>query len=594
MEHSGKGSWSLPSPLNPYLVMFIIITVAAALRVWPLGTLGTRIPWLTFYPAVMGAALYGGFFSGLAGAAMACSIIIFGWPLLVDRPFMQGPPDWLGAAIFFLNCLMISAMAEGMRRAQARANRAREEADAANRIKSVFLANMSHELRTPLNAILGFSNLLKNDPTLQPDQHRSLLLIHRSGRHLLALIDDVLDLSKVESGHLTVDKLPVDLGSLVHDLTEILGARARERGLQLEVEQAEGVPRYVLSDDLRLRQVFQNLLGNALRYTPTGSVILRLDARPSGVAPETTLLIEVEDTGRGIAPQDQSRIFDPFVQVGVNPEKQGAGLGLAITKRIVELMGGHIRVESTLGVGSVFRVEIPMNLPEASQLVGEETDPGGVPVLAPGQPIPRILIVEDQEENWRLLQALMTRAGFPVKIAENGLQGVELFRSWKPDFIWMDCRMPVMDGLEAARRIRNLEASEGRGKPVRIVALTASVFPEERERVLKAGMDDFIRKPFGTAELFGCLSRQLGLRFLCAATPAPELPQHDPSRLDSLPDSLRQSLIEAVLSLDAERIASAIGGVSQIDPALGATLTRDMEALAYSRILNLLKTRADD
>ena len=469
--------------------------------------------------------------------------------------------------------------------------KAQELAEESNKAKSVFLSNMSHELRTPLNAILGFSDMMRNDADISAKQRETLDIINRSGEHLLKLINDVLDMSKIEAGGIVIETDAFDLGDMVRDITDMMHLRAEEKGLRLLLDQSSDFPRFIRADAAKLRQVFINLVGNAIKFTRQGAVILRLNAQPAG---ELSLLnIEVEDSGSGIATGDLTRIFEPFVQVGKQAAQKGTGLGLAIARKFVELMGGRITVESTLGKGSIFRVEVPVERAAATEVKVTETETGRKrPVgLAPGQPEYRILIVEDQQENWLLLRRLLEDAGLHVRVAENGADGVEAFSVWHPHFIWMDIRMPVMDGLEAARRIRALDG----GRDVRIVALTASVFEEERDNIMVAGMDDFIRKPYRAEEIFDCLMRHLGARFVydgeagtdSVAKPAAAL---RPEMLATLPQELRRELRDALVSLDAERVTELVRRIAGLNPALGDMLAHHAERLAYTAIMKALNT----
>ena len=237
---------------------------------------------------------------------------------------------------------------------------AQEKAEAANRAKSVFLANMSHELRTPLNAILGFSNLMRNDASVSAEQRQTLDIINRSGEHLLGLINNVLDMAKIEAGRTAVENTVFDLHAMMRDIADLMRQRAEAKGLTLTLEMAEGLPRVIVADEGKLRQVVLNLVGNAVKFTSQGGVTLRLASRPLGESHRVTLVIEVEDSGDGIAAEDQQRIFEPFVQLGHKSDQKGTGLGLTITRQFVELMGGVIRVESAPGKGSKFRVEVPV------------------------------------------------------------------------------------------------------------------------------------------------------------------------------------------------------------------------------------------
>ncbi|UZR29186.1 PAS domain S-box protein [Methylococcus mesophilus] len=461
---------------------------------------------------------------------------------------------------------------------------ARNAAEAANRAKSIFLANMSHELRTPLNAILGFSGLMRKDPSLPESQRQYLDIVNRSGEHLLTLINDVLDMAKIEAGRVQLENAPFDLGLLMRDTMDMMKLRAQEKGLLLLTEQSSQFPRYVVGDEARLRQVLINLVGNAIKFTCQGGVTVRLSST-RGDAPR--LLIEVEDSGPGITPEDQQRIFKPFVQLDrQDGGNEGAGLGLAIARQFVQLMGGSIQLESTPGKGSLFRIDLPLH--EVGQNVlppSEAVEQRDVAGLAPGQPEYRILIVEDQTDNQLLLVKLMESIGFPVKVAENGQRGVELFQSWQPHLIWMDRRMPVMDGVEATRRIRRLPG----GQTVKIVAVTASAFKEQKEELRGAGMDGFVRKPYRSGEIYECLSKQLGVRYRYNEAPEQKAAETLlPEMLSGLPEDLRQELRSALSSLESERIDAALRKVAALDPQLHKTLSRFAENFDYPAILKAL------
>jgi signal transduction histidine kinase/CheY-like chemotaxis protein len=466
---------------------------------------------------------------------------------------------------------------------------ARNAADTANLAKSVFLANMSHELRTPLNAILGFSSLMGKDPLLQPEQHENLDIINRSGEHLLVLINDVLEMSKIEAGRVELENAPFDLGGMVRDVSDMMHVRAKEKGLQLLVEQSSQVPRYINGDEARLRQVLINLVGNAVKFTQQGGVTLRFGVKPD--AEQQHLLIEVEDSGIGIKPEDQQRIFEPFVQLGEDATQKGTGLGLPLARQYAQLMGGKIEVDSMPGKGSVFRVELPLEVAEDAEVSRQKGKvPQDVIGLAPDQPEYRIMIAEDQRENQLLLARLMSNIGIHARVAENGAQAVELFQSWRPHLIWMDRRMPVMDGIEATRRIRELPG----GKEVKIVAVTASAFTEQRDEMFKVGMDDFVRKPYRFNEIYECMGKQLGIKYLYAeqggAEPVSEV-QLTAEMLAVLPVALRDELYAALESLESERISSAIRQVSVYDPALMKTLSQLAENFDYPAILKVLQNK---
>ncbi|MCX6626607.1 MAG: ATP-binding protein [Candidatus Solibacter sp.] len=449
---------------------------------------------------------------------------------------------------------------------------------------------MSHELRTPLNSILGFSNLLRRGEDISAAQRKDLDTINRSGEHLLGLINDVLDVAKIEAGRVTLESAPCDLRALVRVVVDMMQVRAAAKDLQLIVEESGGFPRFIRVDASKMREILINLIINAIKFTQRGSVVLRLAAAPEDASNRVRLRLEVEDTGIGIAPEDQAGIFEAFSQVGAALRKgtgHGTGLGLTIVKQYVELMGGSIRLQSVLGQGSRFCVELPVALATESEVTPPRDERRVIRIEA-GQQEYRILVVEDDMESRQLLQRLLEDAGFAVRVAENGAEGVAVFPSWMPHFIWMDRRMPEMDGLEATGRIRKLEG----GQEV-VIAVTASVLDSQLNDVLSAGMDDFLRKPYRPAEIFDCMARHLGLRYVYADdAPRPgtqdSLPLR-PEALAALSEELRGELANALMSLDADRIARVIRGISEVDPALGAVVAQFADRLAYTPILRALR-----
>ncbi|TPQ29240.1 hybrid sensor histidine kinase/response regulator [Methylomonas koyamae] len=466
---------------------------------------------------------------------------------------------------------------------------ARDAAETANKAKSAFLANMSHELRTPLNAILGFSSLMRKSAQLAERDLRNLDIINRSGEHLLSLINQVLEMAKIESGQVPLAEATFDLQAMVDDVLNMMRARATEKGLSLALDRASAFPQFIVGDQSRLRQVLINLVGNALKFTFKGGVTVRLRSKLNATA---HLLIEVEDTGIGIAEQDRQRIFEPFVQIGQTAASKGTGLGLSITRQFVQLMNGSIGLESVEGQGSLFRVELPLRISEPAKGAPQQAaaDEREVLGLAPDQPEYRILIVEDQTDNQLLLSWILEAVGFKVKLAENGRDGVELFQSWKPHLIWMDRQMPVMDGLEATQTIRALPG----GNAVKIIGVSASAFAEQRDEILAAGMDEFIGKPYHPAEIYDCLARQLGVRYRCANAPATETPAFSTESLRKLPAAVRYDLENALKSLENQRIADAIGQVRAHDEQLAAALALQAENYNYPAILKALRANRGD
>jgi GAF domain-containing protein/CheY-like chemotaxis protein len=513
---------------------------------------------------------------------------------------------------------------------------AKEAADAANRAKSEFLANMSHELRTPLNAILGFAQVMTRDSTLTPTQQEYLGIIARSGEHLLTLLNDVLEMSKIEAGRITLNETSFDLYRLLKSLEEMLQLKAASKGLQLIFNCNSDVPQYVRTDESKLRQVLINLLGNAIKFTGEGSVTLHVETlhatslhgtsvnqcvgagftdnvtqetdnltKPALLGerninpqsripnPQSLITFEVEDTGPGIAPAELDTLFEAFIQTETGRKSQeGTGLGLPISQQFVQLMGGTIAVSSVLGQGTTFRFTIKVNPAQAADIEIQQSK--RAIGLAPNQPTYRILIADDKWESRVLLVNLIAPMGFEVQEAENGQQAVERWQSWQPHLIWMDMRMPVMDGYEATRRIRQ----SLQGQATVIIALTASVFDKQRSVVLSAGCDDFVSKPFQEEVIFEKMAQHLGVRYLYAEAEPLSLTSPDtspaPLQETALQKTLAQMPIEwlaqlhkAALSAREKVIIQLIAQIPEEQLSLAQTLTQWVNTLCFDRIVDL-------
>jgi PAS domain S-box-containing protein len=442
---------------------------------------------------------------------------------------------------------------------------AKAEAETANQAKSQFLSTMSHELRTPLNAILGFSQLLTRDPSLSPQQQESLEIINGSGEHLLTLINDVLDMAKIEAGRQELHVTCFNLHNLIQELEHLFQLKSASKGIQLKFTLSPTVPSHIKTDEAKLRQVLQNLLSNALKFTRSGFIWLQTNVAELHDTPSPQkLLFTVKDTGCGIAIHELPSIFAPFVQTqsGLNAQT-GTGLGLPISQTFVELMGGEITVKSELGVGTEFNFSIQFEYPDTQESLDLDAH---IPMrtitgLAP-HPIPyRILIVDDRWEGRRLLAALLSPLGFEVKEAANGKEAVQLYTEWHPHLIWMDMKMPVMDGYTATQLIKTEAQTQ---QPI-IIALTASALDEEQNVILAAGCDDFVRKPFREDIIFQKLHHHLGVEYVYKTATADTDEKRSPPRqgltlndLSAMPLDWIQSLHQAAGKVDNPTILNLV------------------------------------
>ncbi|VXD19395.1 putative Histidine kinase [Planktothrix serta PCC 8927] len=386
---------------------------------------------------------------------------------------------------------------------------AKQAAEVANQAKSTFLANMSHELRSPLNAILGFAQLMNRSTSLSPEHQEQVEIILHSGEHLLNLINQLLDLAKIEAGKITLNEANFDLYHLLQDLEDMFSLKAQNQNLALTFTCLETVPQYICTDEIKLRQILINLLNNALKFTPEGGVSVTVNCEQIE-PPQVRLIFAVKDTGVGISPEEINQLFEAFSQTQMGRKSnEGTGLGLSISQKFVHLMGGKIQVDSQRGRGTIFSFDIQAKSLKNTHLSSQFSQKR-VMGLAPNQPAYKILIVDDKFSNRKLLIQLLKPLKLQLKEASNGQEAVEIWQEWEPDLILMDMIMPILNGYEATKQIKS---SLKERVPV-IIAITASVLEEQKVQVLSMGCDDFVRKPFQEFQIFEMIEKYLGLEYI--------------------------------------------------------------------------------
>jgi PAS domain S-box-containing protein len=486
----------------------------------------------------------------------------------------------------------------GQKRAAEALQAAKDAADAANQAKSTFLANMSHEIRTPMNAVLGFSQLLMRDAGLSARQQDQLKNITRSGEHLLSIINDILEMARIESGRVTFNPAPFDLPGLLEDLEQMVGQRAQAKQLKLRFEQQGAVPRAVIGDQTKLRQVLINLLGNALKFTPGGGAVTLRVRLAEATAEVCRIFLEIEDTGPGISDEELPRLFEPFFQAAAGRQVPGGtGLGLSISHEFVRLMGGELTVTSAVDVGSVFRFSLPLKLAPATELQERERQAPHALRLLPSCGPCRVLVVDDEPANRKLLEELLEPLGFEVRSAANGAFAVAQCAAWKPHLVLLDMRMPVLDGCGAARRIRRAH-----GQAVKLIAISAGVLAEQQREALAAGADAFLGKPFKAHELLETMKRVAGVDFIyerradpgpahATAPPVPTPPSAE--ALSRLPAGLVSELRAACERAEFDLLLTLASRVAESDAALGGQLRARIEEFDYAGVQALLALRKD-
>lgn len=497
----------------------------------------------------------------------------------------------------------IEQRAEQLARATQLAQEALSNAQTANRAKSVFLANISHELRTPLNVILGFTQLMTQQADLNAEQRENLTIIERSGEHLLSLINNVLELSKIEAGRAPLQEENFDLHQMLFELEEMFQQRAKKQNLSLVFEWSRDVPRFLRLDQRKLRQILINLLDNAIKFTSCGRVITRVANAIHQIGDASSFLrFEVQDTGPGIAPEEQNAVFAPFWRTEAVASLPGTGLGLAISQQLAQLLGSEITLKSEPGKGCLFSFDVrytPLSTPGGPgeaifevQLAGLEQE---VLAVQPDGPVYRILIADDEELSRKLLIKVLAPLGMELREVANGAEALELWQNWQPHLIFMDVRMPVMDGHQLVKHIRQTDGDQ----KTLIIALTAAAFEEDRIMLLNEGCNDFIRKPFRKTEIYEKLAQHLKLRLVYAeptllSPPLSIATAEDETKawiqaLSAQPEEWRQTLRSATINADVHLILECIEQISATEPALAQHLRRFAHEYDHDAILSLLQ-----
>ncbi|MBP0028265.1 response regulator [Roseofilum sp. Guam] len=480
---------------------------------------------------------------------------------------------------------------------------AKEEAEQANCAKSEFLARMSHELRTPLNAILGFAQILKKENITSEDRNQYLEVILHSGQQLLKLINDILELSRIEAGKSEIYEVNIDLYKFLKSIDKMLSLKARSKHLNLIFAPLDNVDQFLKTDEGKLRQILINLIDNSIKFTEQGWIKVEVDQYCPDEDPESEqenrcLMFKIQDTGIGISPDDLENLFDVFFQVNQSIKlNQGTGLGLPITREFIKLMGGDIWVSSALGEGTVFEFYIPVKVadPESQSSLQKNRKIIGI---AKGQPMYKILVVEDHWPNRILLVNLLKRVGFEVQEAVNGLEAIEIWKTRHSDLIWMDMRMPVMDGYEATEKIKSFPG----GKSTVIIALSAHAFVQDKEKMLASGCDDYLSKPFDEVELLEKMARYLDIEYVYEEEKgigeddlrlAREAIALTPDRLTPLPKSWLDRLHQAATEADSDLLLALITEIEEGDRPLAHTLTTLVKNFDFETITEVTEAIAN-
>ncbi|MBN2652510.1 MAG: response regulator [Spirochaetales bacterium] len=463
---------------------------------------------------------------------------------------------------------------------------AKETAEQANKAKTIFLANMSHEIRTPLNAILGFSSILERDTNLSFGQIDQLHTINQSGHHLLKLINDILDMSKIEANQLSINNKPFDLYEMIDSIESIFNSRANEKRLKFTIKIAENVPQFIDSDEAKLRQVLVNLVGNAVKFTNEGEIKINIEADKIENNKTFILKVSVVDSGEGIHEEDLDYIFGAFKQSKSGNNAGGTGLGLAISQRIVNLMGGSISAKNIEPHGSSFSFSIPILISD-KRPIPIKKEFKTIIGIAPSSKEITVLIVDDIKNNRNLIKSMISPIGFKILEATNGQEALDLIKVKPPDVVLMDMRMPVMDGYEASSKIK----ADKETREIPIIAITASAFDDQEHKVLASGVEEYIRKPFNPEELFDKLEQLLHIEYIYSSDLDSTKKQRNDLKtqdLDILSINNVTTLKDSLLEGNSKKIREIISQISQESTAVATKIQKETENYNYSKLLQII------